>query len=102
MASPAGSRRLFHLIDDLLDAQLRAVEDDGVLRRFHRCQIARLIAGIARLLGRKDVVEADLLAARFHFALTTTGTFERIGLQKEFTGRVRKDDSALIAALADH
>src|SRR5207237_457712 len=59
-------------------------------------------APVALLLGAEDRLEIDRLAARFHLALAAAGALDRVGLEKEFTGGVGKDNRALVATLADH
>src|SRR5260370_11013801 len=66
---------------------------------FRSSEITLGVAAIACFLSLKNLGKLVRFAARLHLAVPPPSTFRRIGVQKEFTGCIGKDNSTLIAAL---
>src|SRR5262249_19446520 len=93
---------LFHALNDLLESELGAVQNDGIRGGDHGSEIALAIAGVAKFLSDENLIPRDVFASAGHFPLTAVGAFLRLSDQKELASGVGKNDRALVAAFGDH
>jgi hypothetical protein len=74
---------LLHALDDLLMSEMSAVQEYGVCRGHHRCEVAGPVAAIPFLLCPEHLFPRKLFAALGHLLVPAAGTLGGIGNQEE-------------------
>src|SRR5262245_65609320 len=91
-----------HAGDHLLQRQLSAVEDDGVLGGAHGGQVALRVAAVALGLVLAQRLQVHGLAPAGHLPRPPADALLGVGLEEELPARVGAHLRARAAALADH
>lgn len=65
---------LLHFVNDLVQGEVRAVENDGIVGWLHGCEVPLGVAPVASFLSLEDCRQVQHFAAFGHFALTPFGT----------------------------